>query len=67
MRRVLTGISLSKGSILGRIFDAYGPRVILIPGSILLVFSTMVTSVCTELYQFLLVQGLLTGLAYGML
>ncbi|KAM5541199.1 hypothetical protein V8D89_005128 [Ganoderma adspersum] len=55
------------GSILGRVFDAYGPRVVLIPGSILLVFSTMVTSVCTELYQFLLVQGLLTGLAYGML
>ncbi|PIL34862.1 MFS general substrate transporter [Ganoderma sinense ZZ0214-1] len=55
------------GSILGRIFDAYGPRVILIPGSILLVFSTMITSLCTELYQFLLVQGLLTGLAYGML
>ncbi|KAI1789939.1 MFS general substrate transporter [Ganoderma leucocontextum] len=55
------------GSFLGRIFDAYGPRIVLIPGSILLVFSTMVTSVCTELYQFLLVQGLLTGLAYGML
>ncbi|KAI8986298.1 major facilitator superfamily domain-containing protein [Trametes punicea] len=55
------------GGILGRIFDAYGPRVILIPGSILLVVSTMMTSVCIKYYQFLLVQGLLTGLAYGML
>ncbi|KAI0738848.1 MFS general substrate transporter [Daedaleopsis nitida] len=55
------------GAFLGRIFDAYGPHVILIPGSILLVFSTMITSVCTKFYQFLIVQGLLTGLSYGML
>ncbi|KAI0642839.1 MFS general substrate transporter [Trametes meyenii] len=55
------------GSFLGRIFDAFGPRVILIPGSALLVFATMMTSVCKEYYQFLLVQGLLTGLSYGML
>ncbi|TBU55782.1 MFS general substrate transporter [Dichomitus squalens] len=55
------------GSVLGRFFDAYGPRMILISGSFLLVFSTMILSVCTRFYQFLLVQGLLTGLAYGML
>ncbi|KAI0369439.1 MFS general substrate transporter [Pilatotrama ljubarskyi] len=55
------------GGFLGRIFDAYGPRVILIPGSIVLVVSTMLTSVCMQYYQFLLVQGLLTGLSYGML
>ncbi|OSC98189.1 MFS general substrate transporter [Trametes coccinea BRFM310] len=57
----------ASGGILGRIFDAYGPRVILIPGSMLLVVSTMLMSVCTKYYQFLLVQGLLTGLSYGML
>ncbi|KAH9849484.1 MFS general substrate transporter [Lenzites betulinus] len=55
------------GGFLGRIFDAFGPHVILIPGSILLVFATMVTSICTQYYQFLLAQGLLTGLSYGML
>ncbi|KAI0629936.1 MFS general substrate transporter [Trametes polyzona] len=55
------------GGILGRIFDAYGPHVVLIPGSILLVVATMLTSVCMKYYQFLLVQGLLTGLSYGML
>ncbi|KAI9068738.1 MFS general substrate transporter [Trametes sanguinea] len=55
------------GGVLGRVFDAYGPRVILIPGSILLVVSTMMMSFCTKYYQFLLVQGLLTGLSYGML
>lgn len=58
---------LPKGGFLGRIFDAFGPHVILIPGSILLVFATMVTSICTQYYQFLLAQGLLTGLSYGML
>ncbi|OJT02159.1 hypothetical protein TRAPUB_7274 [Trametes pubescens] len=57
----------AKGGFLGRIFDAFGPRVILIPGSILLVVATMLTSVCTEYYQFLLVQGFMTGLSYGML
>lgn len=56
-----------KGGFLERIFDAFGPRVILIPGSILLVVATMLTSVCTEYYQFLLVQGFMTGLSYGML
>ncbi|TFK88993.1 MFS general substrate transporter [Polyporus arcularius HHB13444] len=55
------------GAFLGRIFDAYGPRVILIPGSVLLVLGTMLTSICTRFYQFLIVQGLCTGLAYGML
>ncbi|KAI0350163.1 MFS general substrate transporter [Trametes cingulata] len=55
------------GGFLGRIFDACGPRVVLIPGSMILVVSTMLTSVCTKYYQFLLVQGLLTGLSYGML
>ena len=58
---------LVQGAFLGRIFDAYGPHVILVPGSFLLVFSTMITSICTQFYQFLIVQGLLTGLSYGML
>lgn len=52
---------------MGRIFDAYGPHVVLISGSVLLVVSTVLTSVCTQFYQFLIVQGLLTGLSYGML
>ncbi|KAI0655464.1 MFS general substrate transporter [Cubamyces menziesii] len=55
------------GGVLGRIFDAHGPRVILVPGSLLLAVSTMLTSVCKRYYQFLLVQGLMTGLSYGML
>ncbi|RPD56713.1 MFS general substrate transporter [Lentinus tigrinus ALCF2SS1-7] len=55
------------GVFLGRIFDVYGPHVILIPGSVILLLSTMITSVCTRFYQFVIVQGLCTGLAYGML
>ncbi|KAI0775614.1 MFS general substrate transporter [Trametes elegans] len=55
------------GGFLGRVFDAYGPRVVIIPGSVLLVFSTFMLSICKEFYQFLLVQGILTGLSYGML
>ncbi|KAI0738843.1 MFS general substrate transporter [Daedaleopsis nitida] len=55
------------GGFVGRIFDAYGPHVTLIPGSVLLILSTMLMSICTKFYHFLIVQGFLTGLSYGLL
>ncbi|THG97867.1 hypothetical protein EW026_g4221 [Hermanssonia centrifuga] len=55
------------GGLVGRIFDAYGPRIIMIPGTAILVCSIMITSVCREYYQYILGQGLLFGLGVGML
>lgn len=48
-------------------FDAYGPRVLMLPGTAILGFSIMVTSICETYYQYLLAQGVLFGLGVGLL
>ncbi|GBE85448.1 Aspyridones efflux protein [Sparassis crispa] len=55
------------GSFLGRVFDAYGPRILTITGTVVLVVSIMLTSLCTQYYQYMLAQGILFGLGVGML
>ncbi|KAI8986299.1 MFS general substrate transporter [Trametes punicea] len=55
------------GGIIGRVFDAQGPRIIMIPGMLLLVFSTIMTSLCTKFYQYVLAQGVLFGIGVGMM
>jgi hypothetical protein len=39
----------------------------MIPGTAILVFSIMITSVCKEYYQYILCQGILFGLGVGLL
>jgi MFS family permease len=51
------------GVQIGPIFDVYGPRVLVIAGSIGLVTSLMCLSVSTEYYQFMLSFGVLGGLS----
>ncbi|KZF24487.1 putative monocarboxylate transporter [Xylona heveae TC161] len=55
------------GMVSGPLFDRYGARVVLIPSSIIMVFSAMMTSLCKEYYQFILAQGILSGFASGMI
>ncbi|KAJ7121840.1 MFS general substrate transporter [Mycena crocata] len=55
------------GGPIGRFFDTYGPRWIMIIGSIVYVFSIMMTSISTQYYQYLLAHGVLFGLGVGML
>ncbi|CAL1713796.1 unnamed protein product [Somion occarium] len=55
------------GGFVGRLFDAYGPHVLMILGTVILVVSTMITSICTEYYQYILCQGVLFGLGVGLL
>ncbi|KAF7342736.1 Monocarboxylate permease-like protein [Mycena sanguinolenta] len=55
------------GGPIGQLFDAYGPRWIMAIGSIIYVFSIMMTSISTQYYQYLLAHGVLFGLGVGML
>lgn len=39
----------------------------MIPGTVILVFSIMMTSLSSEYYQFILAQGVLFGIGVGMM
>ncbi|KAJ8125448.1 hypothetical protein O1611_g8190 [Lasiodiplodia mahajangana] len=47
---------------MGRLFDSYGPRWILVVGTIVYSFGLMVTSLSTQYYQFILSQGIVLAL-----
>ncbi|KAI9838874.1 MAG: hypothetical protein M1819_004081 [Sarea resinae] len=55
------------GLLSGPLFDRYGARAVLIPASITMVFSVMMTSLCRKMYEFILAQGILGGFACGMI
>lgn len=39
------------GPVIGKVYDNYGPRYLLLVGTFLEVFGLMMTSLCTEYYQ----------------
>lgn len=45
------------GPVIGKLYDNYGPRYLLLVGSFLEVFGIMMMSLCKEYYQFILAQG----------
>lgn len=57
----------SQGLFTGRMLDAYGPHSCIVPGSILLVLSLMITSVCQKYYQFMLGQSMLFGVGAALI
>ncbi|KAF2856868.1 MFS general substrate transporter [Plenodomus tracheiphilus IPT5] len=50
------------GPIVGWVYDNYGPRHLLIFGTFFHVFGLMMTSLCTEYWQFILAQGICSPL-----
>ncbi|KAF1841859.1 MFS general substrate transporter [Cucurbitaria berberidis CBS 394.84] len=50
------------GPIVGWVYDNHGPRYILIFGTLMHVFGLMMTSLCTEFWQFVLAQGICSPL-----
>lgn len=56
-----------QGGFVGRMFDLYGPRPLMIAGTLCYVTSIVMTSVCVKFYQYLLAQGLLFGLGVGLM
>lgn len=55
------------GGPIGRLFDAYGPSPVMFFGTLLLAFSTLMTSISTKYYEFLLFQGFFFGLSVASL
>jgi MFS transporter, MCT family, aspergillic acid transporter len=51
----------------GVLFDKYGPRRLIIAGSVIQVFGMMMASLATEYYQFLLSQGVCASIGNGFL
>lgn len=54
------------GPVIGKIFDNYGPRLLLLIGAFLEVFGLMMTSLASKYYQFLLAQGLCSSIGASM-
>lgn len=51
------------GVVFGRVFDIYGPRWILIIGTVVYIFGLMMTSLASQYYQFFLAQGVCAAIA----
>jgi MFS family permease len=55
------------GSWVGRLYDNYGPRYIMLIGSFLHVFGLMMASISTKYYQFLLSQAACSSIGASMI
>jgi MFS family permease len=57
----------SAGPLVGKVYDDYGPRYLLLLGSFMHIFGLMMTSISTKYYQFLLAQGVCSPLGASMI
>ena len=55
-------ISWVQGPVVGKLFDKYGPRYLIIVGTFLHVFGLMMASISTQYYQLLLSQGVCSAI-----
>ncbi|KAK9464604.1 major facilitator superfamily domain-containing protein [Lipomyces arxii] len=55
------------GIIVGPVYDIVGPKPLVYPGTILMAVGMMMTSLCTEFYQFILAQAICTGIGSALL
>ena len=63
---VLVFFMLFGGIFVGRIFDDFGPRHLLLGGTFLHVFGLMMTSISTQYYQILLSQAICSPIGASM-
>jgi MFS family permease len=50
----------------GSLCDTYGPKWLLLAGNICYLLAMFTTAQCTQYWQFILAQGVLTGLGSGL-
>ncbi|KAI4670392.1 uncharacterized protein J4E79_000673 [Alternaria viburni] len=55
-------VMFAPGPIVGFLYDNYGPKYILLFGTLFHVLGLMMTSLCTEYWQFILAQGICSPL-----
>ncbi|TKA73865.1 hypothetical protein B0A55_04478 [Friedmanniomyces simplex] len=55
------------GPVIGKLYDNYGPRWLLLAGTFLHVFGLMMTSLASEYYQFILAQGVCSPIGASMI
>lgn len=60
-------LSFFCGLQIGPIFDAHGPRLLVLAGSILLCLSMFLLGICTQYWHFFLVFGVLGGLGTSLI
>lgn len=60
-------LSFFSGLQIGPVFDALGPRYLVLAGSVLLVLSHLLLGLCTAYWHFLLVFGVLGGLGTSLI
>ncbi|KAE8308544.1 major facilitator superfamily domain-containing protein [Aspergillus transmontanensis] len=54
------------GPVVGRLYDNFGPRYLLLIGAFLHVFGLMMTSISSQYYQFILAQAICSPIGAGM-
>ena len=54
-------------TIVGQIFDTYGPRMLIVVGAILISLSLILTSVLSEYYELMIAHGVIFGIGSAML
>jgi hypothetical protein len=57
-----TFVMFGGAPLFGKLFDSYGPRYLLLFGTLFHVFGLMMVSLSTEYYQFILAQSLCSGI-----
>ena len=55
-------LMLFGGIVFGHFFDTFGPRYLLLTGSLMHVFGLMMTSLCSQYYQFFLAQSVCSAI-----
>lgn len=57
----------TQGPFVGKLFDNYGPRYLLLTGTFFHVFGLMMASLSSEYYEFVLSQGICSPIGASML